>query len=81
MTLLLRIAILECDELNGELKRVYGTIGDVYKNFLNAGASQLEENGNYRRVDLDISCFDVVNKQEYPHIDDIDAVFLTGSRE
>jgi len=81
MRSLLRIAILECDELNGELKKVYGTIGDVYKRFLRAGASQLEENGNYRELDLDVSFFDVVNKQEYPHIDDIDAVFLTGSRE
>ncbi|KAG9240153.1 hypothetical protein BJ878DRAFT_571280 [Calycina marina] len=74
----LRIALLECDELVGETKREHGSISDVYKKFLEAGASQLEEIGLYERPDLAVSSYDVVNKQEYPVLENIDAVFLTG---
>ncbi|KAF3480032.1 class I glutamine amidotransferase-like protein [Arthroderma uncinatum] len=75
----LRIAILECDELTGETKKDYGSISNVYKKFLEAGASKLEASGLYDRPSLDISSYDVVNKQEYPDTESIDAVFLTGS--
>ncbi|KAL7940031.1 class I glutamine amidotransferase-like protein [Trichoderma barbatum] len=76
----LRIAILACDELVGEMKKEYGSIGNVYKQFLEAGALHLEESGLYERPNMDISYYDVVNKQEYPDVENIDAVFLTGSR-
>lgn len=77
----LRIALLECDELVGETKREHGSIGDLYKKFLEAGGSKLEESGLYERPNLDVSSYDVVNKQEYPDVEKIDAVFLTGSRK
>lgn len=77
----LRIAILECDELVGEIKKEYGSIGNLYKKCLEAGASKLEESGLYERPNIDISSYDVVNKQEYPDVEKIDALFLTGSRK
>jgi hypothetical protein len=77
----LRIVILECDEVAPELQKKYGNISDVYKRFLEAGASKLAESGLYERPSLDISSYDVLKKQEYPDIENIDAVLLTGSRK
>jgi hypothetical protein len=78
---LLRIALLECDELEGEIKQEYGSIGNVYKGLLEAGASRLEATVPCGRPQLAIFSYDVVKKQEYPDIDTIDAVFITGSRK
>ncbi|KAE8834946.1 hypothetical protein PTNB85_06279 [Pyrenophora teres f. teres] len=81
MCAILRIALLECDELVGDLKKEYGSIGNLYKIFLEAAAVKLEGSGLHERPILDISSYDVVNKQEYPDVENIDAVFLTGSRK
>lgn len=75
----LRIAILECDELVGEIKKEYGSYGNLYKRFLEASASKIEESGLYERPNIDVSSYDVVNRQEYPDFENIDAVFLSGS--
>ncbi|KAL7776740.1 hypothetical protein CFE70_007159 [Pyrenophora teres f. teres 0-1] len=80
MCAILRIALLECDELVGDLKKEYGSIGNLYKIFLEAAAVKLEGSGLHERPILDISSYDVVNKQEYPDVENIDSVFLTGSR-
>ncbi|KAL4769207.1 class I glutamine amidotransferase-like protein [Aspergillus nidulans var. acristatus] len=65
----LRIAILKCDELAGNPKK-----------FLEAGAQKLEESGLHKRPNIEYFFYDVVIKQEYPNIREIDAVFVTGSR-
>jgi hypothetical protein len=75
----LRIALLECNELVGEVKRQHGSSSNVYKWFLEAGASKLAESGVYERPKLAISFYNVVKKQDYPDIGSIDAVFITGS--
>ena len=77
----LRIAILKCDELVGEAKEEYGGLGNFYKTFLEAGAAKLAESGLYERPDIDFSYYDVVYDQEYPDVENIDAVFLSGSRK
>lgn len=77
----LHIAILECDELVGETKKEYGSIGNFYKKFLEACASQLKDSDLYERPNIKFSFYDVVNKQEYPDVGKIDAIFLTGSRK
>ncbi|RDW58851.1 class I glutamine amidotransferase-like protein [Coleophoma cylindrospora] len=76
----LRIAVLSCDEAVGEIKKEYGSCGNFYKRFLEAGVLKLEESGLYERLDLEVSSYDVVDKQEYPDLENIDAVFLSGSR-
>lgn len=65
----------------GETKEEYCSIGNFYKKFLEAGASKLEESDLYERPNIQFSFYDVVNKQEYPDIGKIDAIFLTDSRK
>jgi hypothetical protein len=77
----LHIALLECDELSGKLKERYGSITSLYKTFLEAAASKLEESEIIERPDLYVSSYDVVDKQDYPDLEKIDAIFLTGSRK
>ncbi|RAK83305.1 class I glutamine amidotransferase-like protein [Aspergillus costaricaensis CBS 115574] len=76
----LRIAILMCDELAGNPKKEHGSIGNFYRKFLEAGAQKLEESGLHKRPNIEYFFYDVVIKQEYPNIREIDAVFMTGSR-
>ncbi|KAF2026785.1 GMP synthase [Setomelanomma holmii] len=76
-TILLNLAPLT---LVDETKEQYGSIGNLYKTFLEAGASKLEESELLERADLYVSSYDVVNKQDYPDLEKIDAVILTGSR-
>jgi hypothetical protein len=77
----LRIAILECDALAGDIKKECGSLGELYAKFLETAASKLGESGLYERPDIELSYYDVVEKQEYPDVEKIDAVFLSGSRK
>jgi hypothetical protein len=74
----LRIAILECDEPVGKTKEKYGTYGGLFTELLNNGTKKLAETDG-QKVDLDISSWDIVNKEAYPKLEDVDAVLLTGS--
>lgn len=80
MTAPLRIAILECDDPFPTVKEKLGTYGDIFTELLKAGADA------YGHPDIvsskhgiEYSSFDVVEKQEYPKLEDVDAILLTGS--
>jgi hypothetical protein len=75
----LRIAILECDTPLDNTRAKYGSYGGVFAALLNAGVEALET-PPLSPLDLKISTFDVVAKQEYPSLKDIDAILITGSR-
>ena len=76
----LRIAVLECDEPVGKTKEKYETYGNLFKELLENGVAHLSQESSSRKADLEISHFDVVNKiEDYPNLEDIDAVLLTGS--
>ena len=75
----LRIAILECDEPVGKTKEKYGGYGGLFKELLENGAIHLANTTSGKLVELEISKFDVVNKDVYPSLEDVDAVLLTGS--
>ena len=75
----LRIAILECDEPVGKTKEKYGGYGNLFKELLENGAIHLANTDSGKRVELEISKFDVVNSDAYPILEDVDAVLLTGS--
>ena len=75
----LRIAILDCDNPLVGLRATLGGYGGIFTALLKAGAEALEK-PSVSPSDLQISTFDVVTKQEYPAIEDIDAILLTGSR-
>ncbi|MCJ1292285.1 hypothetical protein MMC34_003835 [Xylographa carneopallida] len=72
----LRIAILECDTPLPNTRSQYGGYGGVFTALLTAGAHSISLN----RSELHISTWDVVDKQEYPSLDDVDAVLMTGSK-
>ncbi|KAL8861691.1 MAG: hypothetical protein Q9178_001892 [Gyalolechia marmorata] len=73
----LRIAILQCD--NGLPKAL-----EKYKHYAAISAKLLEagaEAAGLTEGDLDISIWDVVNDVgRYPDLEDVDGVFLTGSK-
>ena len=73
-----RIAILECDTPLPGTRSKYGGYGGVFTSLLHSGAAVLSP--PLSPSDLQISIFDVVTKQEYPSLESIDAVLLTGSK-
>lgn len=77
----LRIAILECDTPLENANAKYGGYGGVFTALLRASAKAL---GQPDKLDpetgLEISKWDVVNGEEYPNLEDIDAILMTGSR-
>lgn len=76
----LRIAILECDTPLKGTQAKYGGYGGVFTALLSKAADALEQPDVISsQKGLEISTFDVVNKQEYPDLDNVDAVLLTGS--
>ena len=75
----LRIAVLECDEPVGKTKERYGSYGGLFEDLLDRGATHLAEQTGERRAELEIAKFDIVNKDVYPQLDDVDAILLTGS--
>jgi hypothetical protein len=76
----LRIAILECDTPLEGTRTKYGGYGGVFKALLSKAADALQQPDVISsEKGLEISTFDVVNAQEYPDLDNIDAVLLTGS--
>lgn len=78
-TLPLRIAILETDTPLPAVLARYGTYGDIFRRLLQAGADELHHPGLSSTSGLEITTYDVVDKQEYPPLDSIDAVLITGS--
>jgi hypothetical protein len=72
----LRIAILECDTPLPDIVARYGRYDRIFSTLLEAAA---EASGLSPKKDLELSGFDVVDKQEYPDIEHIDAVLISGS--
>jgi len=76
----LRIAILECDTPLTDTRSRYGGYGGVFTALLKAGADSLgQPDVLSSKHGLDISCYEVVEKMQYPELQNIDAVLLTGS--
>ena len=75
----LRIAILECDEPMPEVKEKYGGYGDIFKDLLQRGAKMLAHQDHGMEPALEVTKFDVVNTEQYPKLEDVDALLLTGS--
>ena len=76
----LRIAVLECDTPIDSINNAYGGYGGVFKELFKQSARALgkpdtldPENG------LEISRWDIVGGDEYPNLDEIDALVMTGS--
>lgn len=86
----LRIAILECDTPLPGTKAKYGGYGGVFTSLFNTAADTLPATQtptgclphptSFSKSDLQLSVYDVVEKQEYPNLDDVDAIMMTGSK-
>ena len=75
----LRIAVLECDTPLPKIYDKYGGYGPIFKLLLEKGADALKRPDISSQTGLEVSYFDVVGKQEYPNLNAVDAVLLTGS--
>lgn len=74
----LRIAILECDTPPAAVVEKYGRYDRIFTTLLETAAEEL---GLYPKQDLELSAFDVVTAQEYPDLEKVDAVLISGSSE
>lgn len=77
----IRLAILECDTPLPNTKKQYGGYGGVFKSLLNKGA-KAEGYGDAGSI-LDISTHQIEKDQpdDYPDLESVDALLLTGSSE
>ncbi|CAE7200073.1 hypothetical protein CFE70_008009 [Pyrenophora teres f. teres 0-1] len=73
----LRIAILECDTPPADVVAKYGRYDRIFKTLLETAAEGL---GLTPTQDLELSAYDVVTAQEYPDLERIDAVLISGSK-
>lgn len=72
----LRIAILQCDTPPPDVVALYGAYDRIFTTLLEKAATGL---GLDPKTDLKLSAYEVVTAQEYPNIEDIDAVLISGS--
>ncbi|EHK98421.1 putative glutamine amidotransferase-like protein C13C5.04 [Glarea lozoyensis 74030] len=77
----LRIAILETDTPVESIRAKYGGYGSIFKALLQAGADNLKHEGLSSTSGLEISSFDVVAAHEYPKLEDVDGILITGSND
>jgi hypothetical protein len=76
----LRIAILECDTPLPNTKSKFGGYGGVFQHLLNSGAKasgrpDLEPGFKFSNHQIE------ADPENYPNLEDIDAILITGSRE
>lgn len=72
----LRIAILQCDTPPPHVVELYGAYDRIFTTLLETAAGGL---GLDPKTDLELSAFDVVTAQEYPNVEDVNAVLISGS--
>ncbi|KAF2494139.1 class I glutamine amidotransferase-like protein [Lophium mytilinum] len=76
-----RIAVLECAQPLPSVQEKYGTYGDIFRVLLQSGADTLGmPEVVSSKKGLEVSKWDVVYKQEYPSLEDVDAVLMSGSQ-
>lgn len=76
----LRVAVLECDTPVPRVDAKYHGYAGVFKSLLHKSAVALNEPDKLDPdIGLKISTFDVVNGTEYPKLEDVDAILMTGS--
>lgn len=78
----LRLAILECDTPFPNAKKTYGGFGGIFESLLNSAVTTHCKPlvSSLSPKDLDIKKYNVVDKQEYPKLEDVDGILITGSK-
>ncbi|KAL7947721.1 class I glutamine amidotransferase-like protein [Trichoderma barbatum] len=76
MSRVLRLAILECETPLPKAKAARGSFGDIFQDLFTLGLRNLGDEA--ANVQLQMSKWDVI-AGNYPRIEDVDAIVLTGS--
>ena len=71
----LRIAILKADVPMPTVIEKFGDYGPIFRRLLKAG----ERRAQLPERDLELTDYDVVVNPQYPKLEDVDAVLITGS--
>lgn len=68
---------------NPAVQAAFGDYLAIYTSWLKDALESFPARNQYQKVQLVIDGFDVVDKEEYPDLDEVvyDAVMMTGSRE
>jgi hypothetical protein len=74
-----RIAILECDRTLQNTQKQFGGYGGVFRHLLLQGADALKYPGLDSSNGLELSNFAIDIEDNYPNLEHIDAILLTGS--
>lgn len=78
----LRVAVLECAEPADAIKEHEGTYGDIFERLLRDGLNGLtNEEEETDGVELIVSKWPVFEKEDYPRLEEVDALLLSGSRK
>jgi len=76
----LRIAILECDIPLDATRARYGGYGGVFTALMEAGADALNQPDFLSsKKGLELTVWNVVEQEQFPNLDDIDAILMSGS--
>lgn len=71
-----RIAILECDTPPPDVTAKFGRYDNIFKSVLETAAREM---GMNPEKELETRGYDVVEKMEYPELEEVDGVLISGS--
>ena len=74
----IRLAILECDTPIPSVLERRGSYGDIFADILSNALKGLPAHSGVKPI---FTSWDVVGKQEYPDLEQVDGILLTGSSE
>lgn len=76
----IRLAVLETDTPLPPVKEKYGSYGEIFEILLASGAKSMNRPDLVPGDGLDVSKWEVVDKMEYPKLEEVDALLITGSK-
>lgn len=79
MKLPLRVAILLCDSPLDHAAKKYGSYGGVFRALLEKSAELLKDEIPGIENGLELTSWNVYQLEEYPKLEEIDAIHITGS--
>ncbi|KAM5346434.1 hypothetical protein ACJ41O_009439 [Fusarium nematophilum] len=80
MTRTFRIAVLECDTPFPSVNAARGSYGEIFRELLTKGLKHEALGSKGSDVSIELSKWDVVSAQEYPNVEDVDGILLSGSK-
>jgi len=72
----IRVAILECDTPIAPILSTYGRYGDIISRMMLAAGATMDP--PILSTDVQFTKWDVVDAQEYPNLEDVDHIIISG---